>query len=89
MYVVIMCIPVIDLFFVYTTGLKDYLAKLDSRYEEKVKKDGTNMARKQRIMGAPLSTAPPANAPQWTLDPQWVQQSRLMKRNDILIVIPL
>ena len=47
------------------------------------------MATKQRIMGAPLSTAPPANAPQWTLDPQWVQQSRLMKRNDILIVIPL
>ena len=47
------------------------------------------MARKQRIMGAPLSTAPPANAPQSTLDPQWVQQSRLMKRNDILIVIPL
>ena len=47
------------------------------------------MARKQRIMGAPLSTAPQANAPQWTLDPQWVQKSWLMKRNDILIVIPL
>lgn len=44
---------------------------LDQCYEEKMKKEGTFMARKVRHSGTPSSTEPPANAPNWTIDPEW------------------
>ena len=52
-------------------GLCDFLAKLDQRYEAKVKKDGTFMARKVRCIGTPSTSEPPPSAPEWTIDPEW------------------
>lgn len=48
-------------------GLTDFLQKLDGRYEEKVKKGGTMMAKKERKIGSPLSCKPPEGAPEWTI----------------------
>lgn len=53
-------------------GLTDFLSKLDERYDNKVKKDGTAMARKQRRMGCKSSSRPPEGAPRWTVDPEWI-----------------
>ena len=44
------------------------MEKLDTRYEEKVKKDGVLVARKT---GSPAKSGPPPNAPSWTIDPKW------------------
>ena len=52
----------------FNTGLTDLLHRLDSRYEEKVKKDGTIMAKKHRKFGGYLSTKPPEDAPEWTVN---------------------
>ena len=52
-------------------GLTDFLSTLDERYNNKVKKDGTAMARKQRKIGAPSVSRPPSDAPQWVIDQQW------------------
>ena len=59
---------------ILNVGLIDFLHRLDGRYEERVKKDGTIMAKKQRKIGAPSSYKPPADAPDWTIDAQWRQQ---------------
>ena len=53
------------------TGLTDFLSTLGERYNNKVKKDGTAMARKQRKIGAPSVSRPPPDAPQWVIDQQW------------------
>ena len=53
-------------------GLSDFLTKLDERYNSKVKKDGTAMARKERKMGSLATTRPPDGAPRWAIDPQWI-----------------
>ena len=53
------------------TGLTDFLSTLDERYNNKVKKDGTAMARKQRKIEAPSVSRPPPDAPQWVIDRQW------------------
>ena len=47
--------------------LNEFLHLLDKRYEEKVKKDGTFMARKERKIGTPSPCEPPVDAPGWTL----------------------
>ena len=52
-------------------GLTDFFTKLDERYNSKVKKDGTAMARKIRRLGAPAATNPPNGAPTWVIDSQW------------------
>lgn len=59
------------MFLFANVGLIDFLSKLDERYNNKVKKDGTAMARKQRKIGAPSASRPPPGAPQWVVDPQW------------------
>lgn len=59
------------MFLFVNVGLIDFLSKLDARYNNKVKKDGTAMARKQRKIGAPSASRPPLGAPQWVVDPQW------------------
>lgn len=59
------------MFLFVNVGLIDFLSKLDARYNNKVKKDGTAMARKQRKIGAPSASRPPPGAPQWVVDPQW------------------
>ena len=59
------------MFLFANVGLIDFLSKLDERYNNKVKKDGTTMATKQRKIGAPSASRPPPGAPQWVVDPQW------------------
>lgn len=55
----------------FATGLVKFLEKLDTRYEEKVKKEGVLVARKTRKTGCPARSGPPPNAPNWTVDPKW------------------
>ena len=57
--------------FDFAAGLTDFLFKLDERYNNKVKKDGTAMARKQRRLGCRSTSRPPDAAPKWTIDPEW------------------
>ena len=57
-----------DAFF---AGLNDFLKRLDDRYEEKIKKDATAMARKVRKVGAHSTSPPPIDAPEWTVDTKW------------------
>lgn len=64
-------VPMLDLFH---AGLTDFLHRLDNRYDERVKKDGTIMAKKHRKIGGYSNTKPPADAPEWTVDVQWKQQ---------------
>ena len=59
-------------------GLTEFLHRLDVRYDEKVKKDGMIMAKKQRKVGAPASCKPPADAPEWAVDAEWRQQQRML-----------
>ena len=59
-------------------GLTEFLHRLDGRYDERVKKDGMIMAKKQRKVGAPASSTPPADAPEWTVDAQWRQQQSML-----------
>ena len=59
------------MFLLANVGLIDILSKLDERYNNKVKKDGTAMARKQRKIGAPSASRSPPGAPQWVVNPQW------------------
>ena len=47
------------MFLFANVGLMDFLSKLDERYNNKVKKDGTAMARKQRKIEAPSARAAP------------------------------
>ena len=59
-------------------GLAEFLHRLDGRYDDRVKKDGTIMAKKQRKVGAPASCRPPADAPEWAVDAQWRQQQSML-----------
>ena len=54
-----------------TTELTELIVKLDERYNDKVKKDGTAMARKPRRVGSLLLSRPPVGAPDWAIDPNW------------------
>ena len=63
---------VLCIFMLLHAGLSDFLAKLDERYNNKVKKDGTAMARKERKMGSPATSRPPEGAPRWAIDQQWI-----------------
>ena len=51
--------------------LTDFLTILDKRYEDKVRKEGTFMARQLRHNGKPSTSEPPVDAPDWTVDPEW------------------
>ena len=53
------------------TELEDFLTLLDDRYDIKVKKDGTTMAKKIRQLGLPAKSCPPSDAPDWTVDKNW------------------
>ena len=52
-----------------STTRTELIVKLDERYNDKVKKDGTAMAR--RRFGSPLRSRPPSGAPDWAVDPNW------------------
>ena len=54
------------------SGLTEFLSTLDQRYDKKVKKDGTAMARKNRHMGEGVETQPPLSAPRWAIDRDWI-----------------
>lgn len=60
-----------NLLFSNYTGLVKFMEKLDTRYEDKIKKDGVLVARKTRRTGSPAKSGPPPNAPSWTVDPKW------------------
>ena len=62
----------------FDAGLTEFLHKLDGRYDERVKKDGTIMAKKQRKIGAAASCKPPVDAPEWAVDAQWRQQQCML-----------
>lgn len=53
--------------------LTRFMGKLDARYEEKIKKDGILVARKNRKVGSPSQSSPPSGAPGWTIDPKWTE----------------
>ena len=44
-----------------------WIEELDKRYEEKVKKDGGFMPRKQRETGSVSKSLPPVDAPKWAV----------------------
>ena len=50
-------------------GLCEFLALLDQRYEQKVHKEGGQMAKKNRKIGSLSTSSPPVDAPSWTVDP--------------------
>ena len=52
-------------------GLNDFLQTLDQRYEDKVKKDGTAMAKKTRRIGQTSPSPPPDGAPDWAISSKW------------------
>lgn len=52
------------------SGLDEFLKRLDSRYEEKVKKEGMLMAKQNRSQLS-LASVPPPIAPNWTINPEW------------------
>ena len=56
---------------IYLSELTDFLTLLDTRYKEKVRKEGTFMARKVRHSGTPSTREPPVDAPDWTIDHEW------------------
>ena len=49
----------------------DFLDKLDKRYNEKIKKDGGLVARKNRLCGSMSTIAPRQEVPEWAIDPDW------------------
>ena len=57
----------------FTYELLDLLHLLDKRYEDKVKNEGTSMARKKRVSGEPSQSQPLSSTPKWTLDTKWVE----------------
>ena len=63
-------IVIVNEFGFKTPELTKLIVKLDERYNDKVKKDGTAMARKPRRVGSLLSR-PPAGAPDWAVDLNW------------------
>ena len=69
--VVIMYFIIIKFCCLSVLGLTDFFTKLDERYNSKVKKEGTAMARKIRRLGALAATKPPNGAPVWAIDSQW------------------
>ena len=50
-----------------------FLTTLDSRYQDKTKKEGVLVAKKNRVYGSPSSRPPRPDAPQWAIDPEWKQ----------------
>lgn len=59
------------LIFTHSAGLCDFLAWLDQQYDDRVKKEGITMAKKNRKIGFNSTTLPPSDAPDWTLDQEW------------------
>ena len=53
--------------------LCQFINKLDSRYQEKVTREGILVARKTRKEGSLSKTLPRHDAPQWTIDPLWTK----------------
>ena len=47
-----------------------FLTTLDSRYQDKTKKEGVLVAKKNRVDGSPSSSP---DMPQWAIDPEWKQ----------------
>ena len=45
----------------------DLVNELDTRYEEKVMKEGGTMPRKPRVDGVPSTSKPPVDAPEWAV----------------------
>ena len=64
-------IVIVNEFDFKTPELTELIVKLDERYNDKVKKDGTAMARKPRRVGFLLLSRPPAGAPDWAVDLNW------------------
>ena len=54
-----------------TPEITKLIVKLDERYKDKVKKDGTAMARKPRHVDRPLLSRPSTGVPDWAVDPNW------------------
>ena len=59
----------IDLISVIFAELNAFFSKLDRHYDTKVKKDGNTMAKKVSKTGSITDSPPPAEAPDWTLNP--------------------
>ncbi len=51
---------------IYSTELSKFLTTLDARYQEKTKKEGILVARKNRKDGSPSKALPRPGAPEWT-----------------------
>ena len=52
-------------------GLNDFLARLDLRYEKKIKKDSVTMTKKSKKLGLSSQSPPPVSVPAWTIDQEW------------------
>ena len=46
---------------------------LDERYEKRVRKEGGLFVKKNRILGEPSSSSPPALSPEWAVDAEYKQ----------------
>ena len=56
----------------FCKGLNTLIEELDKRYEEKVKRDGGTMPRKERKQGHASTSMPPVDAPKWAvITGQW------------------
>lgn len=49
------------------------ITTLDSKYQDKTKKEGVLVAKKNRVDGGPSSRPPRPDAPQWAINPEWKQ----------------
>ena len=54
-----------------TSQLNEFLKKIDTRYEVKIKREGMLISMKNREIGSLSSTIPPPNAPTWTINSEW------------------
>jgi hypothetical protein len=46
---------------------------LDKRYNEKIKKEGILVARKNRLNGSMSTIKPRQDVPEWAVDPEWTE----------------
>ena len=53
--------------------LREFLDTLDVRYQEKTKKEGILVAKKNRRNGSKSKKKPRLDLPEWAIDSDWAQ----------------
>lgn len=57
------------------------MKELDKRYKMKLDRNNTKTPLKERVLGPASSSLPPSGAPNWAIDPSWINNSGKKKYN--------